>query len=96
MSEQLTNWGIGAIASLCAAIGFLYKREAKLKEAHHATMIAMLTDAKEERAACQKENELMRQDINKLQEQLIKLHQEHGELKGRFSEIRKEVQNDHV
>ena len=94
MSEELTNWLIGSIASLCAAIGFLYKREAKLKEAHHATMIAMLTDAKEERAACQKENELMRQDITNLQKQLLKLHQEHGELKGRFSEIRKE--HDHV
>ena len=99
MSEQLTNWLIGAIVALCGAIGFLYKSsvdtQAKLKEEHQATMVAMLTDAKAERLACQKDNELMRQDIAKLQDQLIKLHQEHGELKGRLSSLASQENHAH-
>ena len=94
--ESILMSGLGVVT---AGLVFLYKAndatQAKLKEEHQATIAAMLSDLKAERASCQKENELMRQDINKLQEQLLKLHQEYGELKGRLSSLASQEKHEH-
>jgi hypothetical protein len=89
MFNEFVGWLIAAIGGLTTTIAFLYKSkdtaQEKLKAEHAATIALMMSDLKAERAVCQKENELMRETIDKLTDKFIALTKEHSEIKGRLA-----------
>jgi F0F1-type ATP synthase membrane subunit b/b' len=84
--ESILMSGLGVVT---AGLVFLYKANTKTledqKKEYQGTISKILADAQAERATCQVENEKMREDINKLQEQLIDINREYGKLSGKLA-----------
>ena len=94
MTNTLESILLSGLTVVGGAVVFLYKTNIKAKAEHQETITKMLADAKAERAACQVENQMMREDISKLQEQLIAIHEKYGELRGELAAMQKIAERD--